>query len=159
MALSFINDDILHNIGEAIRTKLGVSDKFFPDEMATKILEITMGFDTSDATVTEKTLPYNVIAYGKNGKVVGDVPNIYNRVFYTTNKVKYGSNLRLNVTSGNSVFFSPNPNTGLITISTTTPLAGLGNVPADKVAYGYTFTSSAGVEESGTMENADTIKF
>ena len=72
MANVFIEEQVMTNIGNAIRTKNGTSAKILPADMPSQILAIDTGseIDMSDATVTPETLGSGIIAYGVGGQRV-----------------------------------------------------------------------------------------
>lgn len=141
------------DIADAIRAKDGSTGTMKPTEMPGKIAAIETGTDTSDATVTASDLASGVVAYGKDGKVIGNI-------------ITMDTGGRTNGTGEESLLYM-NENSGMIEIysaALTSPLllkAGahqiahasanrFGDATAADVATGKTFTSTAGVKVTGT---------
>lgn len=141
------------DIADAIRAKDGSTGTMKPTEMPGKIAAIETGTDTSDATVTASDLASGVIAYGKDGKVIGNI-------------ITMDSGGRTNGTGEESLLYMEESSSTIVTYSPalTSPLllkAGahqiahasanrFGDATAADVAAGKTFTSTAGVKVTGT---------
>lgn len=146
MANVFIEEQTMTNIGSAIRTKKGTTDLILPEDMPEEILSIETGTDTSDATVTESDLAKDVVAYGANGRVVGNV-NVYSNSAGWSNRTPKveDSDLELSVVAGSCMFREGT------TIFLKSPLSNFGTVTASDVASGKTFTSESGLKITGTL--------
>lgn len=119
------------------------------------------GYDTSDATVTAGDMARNVIAYGKNGKVTGNVKTVasggYMQFIPKNNSVAQSADDALVVIApvSSAVLFRAGSK-----IRSLAKLSDLGNATAADVAKGKTFTSVAGLKVAGTAEFGDsTVTF
>lgn len=118
-------------------------------------LKIGSGADTSDATVTANDLAKGVVAYGKNGKVTGNVTTINSGATLsnpnsTVSKSSDGQSILLTKSNGlENKLIRKGAN-----IALSTSLVNLGNATAADVAQGKTFTSSAGLKVTGTASSS-----
>lgn len=74
MAQVIIDDISLNNIGNAIRNQNKTTTTYFPSEMADAINALPV-LDTSDGTATTGDIANGKIAYTKDGKVTGSLPD------------------------------------------------------------------------------------
>lgn len=105
------------------------------------------GYDTSDATVTASDLAKGVVAYGKNGKVVGDIV----KSELPSNQMSLAST-SIEISNG-QIWFKGNFDEGTVIASKSrigTYIDFLGDATAADVAKGKTFTSAAGLNVEGT---------
>lgn len=140
------------DIADAIRAKDGSTGTMKPTEMPGKIAAIETGTDTSDATVTASDLASGVVAYGKDGKVTGNVSVITDSTVYDAFSSGYtgapgDSAFKLDMLYrfGQDVMFKK---TSCLTLSR--PGSDFGDATAADVATGKTFTSKAGRKVTGT---------
>lgn len=140
------------DIADAIRAKDGSTGTMKPTEMPGKIAAIETGTDTSDATVTASDLASGVIAYGKDGKVTGNVSVITGSSTYNATYIQYlgtpGVNdfkPVLNYQFGQDVMFKKDSY-----INLSRPGSDFGDATAADVAAGKTFTSTSGLKVTGT---------
>lgn len=140
------------DIADAIRAKDGSTGTMKPTEMPSKIAAIETGTDTSDATVTASDLASGVIAYGKDGKVTGNVSVITDSTVYDAFSTGYrgapgDSDFKINIVHrfGQDVMFKK---TSFLTLCR--PGSDFGDATAADVATGKTFTSTSGLKVTGT---------
>lgn len=154
MSIVYVNDAELSAIGDSIRTKKGVTDKFLLSEMPEAIESITTGADTSDATAVAGDIVSPKTAYIGSGKVVGTLEES-DRISGTVSDMPSGA------VSGSYLFVS-----NAITerkcleangkIQMTVTASNFGNCSSADVKSGLTFTSQNGIKINGTMENGST---
>lgn len=143
------------DIADAIRAKDGSTGTMKPTEMPGKIAAIETGTDTSDATVTASDLASGVIAYGKDGKVTGNVTVVTD--FFqngTAEIIRYFPN-NTDISKSQFVVDSPKvPFPILIRTSSGQRVlingSDFGDATAADVATGKTFTSTSGLKVTGT---------
>lgn len=138
------------DIADAIRGKDGSTGTMKPTEMPGKIAAIETGTDTSDATVTASDLASGVVAYGKDGKVTGNVSTV------NSNQTWYGPNAYSSVHASSTAvqmtheFQEPVMFRANSAINVIRPISDFGDATAADVATGKTFTSKAGLKVTGT---------
>ena len=116
-------------------------------------LKIGSGTDTSDATVTANDVAKGVVAYGKNGKVTGNVTTINSDATLSNpNSTVSKSSDGLLLTKTNGIENKLIRKGAKIALSTS--LTNLGNATAADVAAGKTFTSVAGLKVTGTASSS-----
>lgn len=144
------------DIADAIRGKDGSTGTMKPTEMPGKIAAIETGTDTSDATVTASDLASGVVAYGKDGKVTGNVSTV------NSNQTWYGPNAYSSVHASSTAvqmtheFQEPVMFRANSAINVIRPISDFGDATAADVATGKTFTSKAGLKVTGTGKLATT---
>lgn len=143
------------DIADAIRAKDGSTGTMKPTEMPGKIAAIETGTDTSDATVTASDLASGVVAYGKDGKVTGNVSVITN--FFQNGTAKIIRYLPNTTDISKSQFLVDSQNVPFpVLIRTSSGQRVLingsdfGDATAADVATGKTFTSTSGLKVTGT---------
>lgn len=141
------------DIADAIRAKDGSTGTMKPTEMPGKIAAIETGTDTSDATVTASDLASGVIAYGKDGKVIGNIITMDSGG--RTNGTGEESLLYMEESSGTIVTYSPALTSPLLLKAGAHQIAHasanrFGDATAADVATGKTFTSTSGLKVTGT---------
>lgn len=149
------------DIADAIRAKDGSTGTMKPTEMPGKIAAIETGTDTSDATVTASDLASGVVAYGKDGKVTGNVSVITN--FFqngTAEIIRYFPNAT-DISESQFLVDSPKvPFPILIRTSSGQRVlikgSDFGDATAADVVTGKTFTSASGLKVTGTGKLATT---
>ena len=125
------------------------------DKSGAQITGTLRGYDTSDATVTAGDMARNVIAYGKDGKVTGNVKTVasggYMQFIPKNNSVAQSADDALVVIApvSSAVLFRAGSK-----IRSLAKLSDLGNATAADVAKGKTFTSVAGLKVTGTAEGS-----
>ena len=141
------------DIADAIRAKDGSTGTMKPTEMPGKIAAIETGTDTSDATVTASDLASGVVAYGKDGKVIGNIITIDSGG--RTNGTGEESLLYMEESSSTIVTYSPALTSPLLLKAGAHQIAHasanrFGDATAADVATGKTFTSTSGLKVTGT---------
>lgn len=146
MAIGVINDTLLTNIAEAIRSKNLQETTYLPSEMPAAIEAIETGIDTSDATATAEDMAEGVTAYVNGEKITGNVPHedrTYGQapVLTEDNKVSlyYSASFEKRMVGGGKK------------LTITSALSNFGNVTPEDVATGKTFTSTSGILATGTV--------
>lgn len=118
-------------------------------------LKIGSGTDTSDATVTANDLAKGVVAYGKNGKVTGNVVTTAANATYMPGPP---TNNTVGIMNGNIYAQAITSDDRLLKngsyIKTIIQSTRFGNATAADVAAGKTFTSAAGLEVTGTASSS-----
>ena len=80
---------------DAIREITGTSEKIIADNFPDIIREISVGIDTSDATIEAAEVMNNEIAYGKDGQIVGTAPFEHNRIITQEKNIETWTEVRL----------------------------------------------------------------
>lgn len=153
MATEYLTTDIdLKKVADGIRSRTGKTAPLaFPDGYVTEISTLT---NTSDATVTAGDMAEGVVAYGKNGRVVGDIV----KSALPSNQMSLASTSI--ETSDGQIWFKGNFDEGTVIASKSrigTYIDFLGDATAADVAKGKTFTSAAGLNVVGTAGGAEPV--
>lgn len=141
--------DKLTAIGNAIRAKKGVTDKYTLEGMVTAIDGIETGVDTSDATAAAEDIVKDKTAYVHGVKVTGTLERARQITGNVTSKeILYP---RAMFSGKTSKAFAIEANKG---ITLTMPAVDLGDAGDADVAKGKTYTSVNGFKRTGTKEEA-----
>ena len=109
------------------------------------------GLDTSDATATESDIANGITAYANGSKITGNIPISSSFQF----ALGAGYNATASATSAALSLTLNNPTKTIVNagapIQLQTGLNRFGNAAANQVLKGKTFTSTAGLKETGTL--------
>lgn len=81
-------ENFLTDVAGAIKTKKGTTDKIPAVNFDTEIASIETGIDTSDATATADDIIKDKVAYGKDGKIKGTMPNNGELIYNSSDEVQ-----------------------------------------------------------------------
>lgn len=137
------------DIADAIRAKDGSTGTMKPTEMPGKIAAIETGTDTSDATVTASDLASGVVAYGKDGKVMGNVHTVSTTIGIGADDSRIALNTEDFQMDSAPLSFPILLKKGARQ-SVRIYRSVFGDATAADVATGKTFTSKAGLKVTGT---------
>lgn len=145
-------EELFDAIADAIREQEGSSATIIADNFPTRIRSLTptgAGLDTSDATATASDIASGITAYVNGVKITGTIDTIEDGEDSGSDGAgvqQTGSVLQLYSTLAINRLFRPGSRVVL-----GTPLSTLGNVTASDVISGQTFTSSAGLNQTGSF--------
>ena len=143
--------ELFTNIANAIRGKDGTTATITPTDFASRISAIETGVDTSDATATASDMANGVTAYVNGEKVTGNVATFQLDPCHIADSIRQ-SDPYIVMTKSNNPNQLYRAGTG---ISVVTDKSNFGDATASDVAYGKTFTSSAGLKVTGSVNAYD----
>lgn len=146
---------IFKDMADALRAKGVDKNLIYPEEYAGLIRDISTGINTDDATALASDILSGKIAYGAEGRIIGNMPNAG------------AITGQLGATSGaNWSTADPNRGSGKVTITNVNQTAGYTNglsngsitidVPANRLLKGRTVTPTTSQQ---TIANAEDIAY
>lgn len=147
-------EELFNAIADAIREQEGSSNTIIADNFPTRIRSLTptgAGLDTSDATATVNDIAFGITAYVNGSKIAGNVPVSSNLQF----ALGAGYNATASATPAALALTLNNPAKTIVNtnapIQLQATLNQFGTVATSDVISGSTFTSTAGLKQTGTL--------
>ena len=138
---------MVQSLIDKINTRTGATDT----TLAEAVARVTSGsmVDTSDGTATESDMASNKIAYVKGERVAGKL-DVYSNPSFQYNEIKDYPSSNCIYAVGQNDKRRILSQTGVVQVIV--PYQEFGDASEDDVTAGKTFTSSAGLEVTGTAE-------